>query len=127
MNPTIAAMRPMLGGFLFMAGVAEPWESAGSGHRRRPGGGVDGRALKLQEPNWVASSWSTALLPPGLVMALSWSASAGLLSSTSARTPSTIPVTAAAGSPQIVTRRQGPWPSALENSELPFCDTHASQ
>ena len=92
-----------------------------------PGGGVDGRALKLQEPNWVASSWSTALLPPGLVTPVSSSASAGLLSLMSPITPFTIAVSAAAGTPQIVTRRHGPWPSALENSELPFWETHASQ
>ena len=29
------------------------------------GGGVVGRVLKSQEPNWVLSSWSTGLVPPG--------------------------------------------------------------
>src|SRR5688572_864864 len=91
-----------------------------------PGGGVVGRALKLHDPNCVASSWSTGLEPPppGFV---SRSASAGLLSPTSATTSSTIPARTAAGTPQIVTLRHGPWPSAVENRDEPFWAVQASQ
>ena len=42
-------------------------------------------------------------------------------------TPLTMPASTGAGTPQIVTRRHGPWPSADENSDVPFCAAHASQ
>ena len=85
-----------------------------------------GRALKSQEPNWVLSSWSTGLMPPGPGV-VSRSPSAGLLWLTSPMTPWTMPVSTDAGTPQIVTRRHGPWASAVENSDVPFCAAHASQ
>jgi hypothetical protein len=82
--------------------------------------------LKLQEPNCVASSWSAGLDPlgPGVV---SRSVSAGLLAPMSLMTPFTMPVSTAAGTPQIVTRRQGPWASAVENRDVPLWAAQASQ
>ncbi len=68
-------------------------------------------------------------------MALPWPARsasrpcrrAGLLAPTSPTTLSMIEASTAAGTLQIVTRRHGPCPSAVENSEVPFCAVQASQ
>jgi hypothetical protein len=51
----------------------------------------------------------------------------GSVSRTFSMTPLMIDCRIAGSTPQIVTRRHGPWPSAVENSETPFWAVQASQ
>ena len=86
-----------------------------------------GSALKLHEPNRVASSWSTGLQPPGSTAVESASASSGCgahVREHAVHEPREDP---RPGTPQIVTRRHGPWPSALENERAAVLRLHASQ
>ena len=58
---------------------------------------------------------------------ISRSTNSGSCAPTSASTPCNRELTTAVGTPQSVTRRQGPCPSAVENRETPFWAVHASQ